>query len=108
LGGNNAMEQQGGISWEPQGKDLVLVEFWKVVLPSEVDALVRALHAAGQNSPAKLPPVLFKTNNRSFGRLPPGSHPRWQSREWIGFALWLLVVRALRIGAAWRNASYFF
>jgi hypothetical protein len=101
------MGNQGGITWEPQGNDRVVVRFWKVVPAEKAEALVRDLHALGRRF-VTLPPVKFTTNNRSFGRLPPGAYPRWQSREWIGFALWLILVVGLLLGAVYRNASSFF
>jgi hypothetical protein len=76
-----------------------------VVPLKDVVDLIQALQTRGRNSvtPPPTPPVVIKMNNRPFGKLPPGAYPHWQSREWIGFSLWLVVVVALLAGAVWRN-----
>jgi hypothetical protein len=104
---DNTMGKHGGITWELQGERRMVVKFWKVIPPEQVDILVQDLYEIDRrHSSAKLPPE-FTTNNRSFGKLPPGAHPHWQSREWIGFILWFLVVGAIFAGAIWHNVCFF-
>jgi hypothetical protein len=104
------MGRNGGNTWERKRKGRVLVTICIAGPPEEVTGLLQGLHAQGQvRGPQEpLPPTSALKPSRSFGRLPPGNHPHWQSREWIGFTLWLIVVVGLLLGAVYRNASYFF
>src|SRR5690349_17537854 len=110
------MGKKGGISWEPveKGDGLVAVDCRVVVPLARLDETVRELHSVclGERverpAPQKPLPPVFTTNNRSFGRLPPGVYPHWQRREWRIFILWAIAVIAILAAAVRRNASHLF
>jgi hypothetical protein len=106
---------KGGVNWESKGEMVVVRYYEEEVLPREAAMhLKEALRLIGllqgeqpmHHQEAAPPKVPVPRTNRSFGKLPPGSRPRWLFKEWVHFSLWVLAVGTLLVAALWKNLLF--
>ena len=102
------MKKHGRIILEQLPGDTVLVGYLAVLPCDKAARCVQALQRMEQADNYLPGADQVIGTSRSFGKLPPGAYPSWQSREWVGFTLWAIAVLALFVGALWRNFLFFF